>query len=128
MAGKPAVKVTGVVEFQKAVRKMARDVSDLSTTNRSAGERVAASARSHAPRLTGRLAGTIHVAEVERMRVVVEAGSGVPYAGPIHNGWPAHNITAQPFMDEAAEREHDRVVQDYSDRVGDLVIAVGRES
>jgi hypothetical protein len=28
--------------------------------------------------------------------------AAVPYAGPIHWGWPARRITAQPFIQEAA--------------------------
>ena len=27
----------------------------------------------------------------------------MPYAGPIHWGWPARNIKAQPFVVEAAQ-------------------------
>lgn len=30
-------------------------------------------------------------------------GVRVPYAGPIHWGWPSHNIEPQPWVSAAAE-------------------------
>lgn len=45
----------------------------------------------------------------------------VPYAGPIHFGWPARNIEAQPFLWEAADDESDRVVSVYEDEVSKIV-------
>lgn len=29
--------------------------------------------------------------------------ASVPYAGPIHYGWPAHGIEANPFVTDAAQ-------------------------
>jgi hypothetical protein len=40
--------------------------------------------------------------QARRARVVAGRAS-VPYAPPIHWGWPARNIAAQPFVSQAAQ-------------------------
>lgn len=63
---------------------------------------VAAAGRARAPKLTGALAGTVRPSGT-KTRAVVRAGfARVPYAGPIHWGWPARGIAAQPFLSDAA--------------------------
>lgn len=51
-------------------------------------------------------------------------GAAVPYAGPIHWGWPSHNIEPQPFIAAAAQDTepqwlglYERDVQRTLDRV-----------
>jgi hypothetical protein len=52
----------------------------------------------------------------------------VPYAGPIHYGWPARNIESQPFLLDAMGAKEGEVIRQYQDHIADLVIRVGRET
>jgi hypothetical protein len=53
---------------------------------------------------------------------VVRAGKkSVPYAGPIHWGWPKRNIKANPFLSKALESETDEVVDVYEDGISKLL-------
>jgi hypothetical protein len=130
MAGKPTarIQVEGAVELRRALKRMGADLKDLTKINREAAEVVAGDARSNAPRLTGKLAGSIK-GRATKTRATVTAGSRfIPYAGPIHFGWPARNISPQPFLYDAIDRRRDEVVRKYQERVGELVVRVGRET
>jgi hypothetical protein len=48
----------------------------------------------------------------------VEVGSDLVYALPIHNGWQAHNIRPQPFLDDAARDSEAQWVGAYDKTVG----------
>ena len=108
-AGKPAVRVKGAAEFRAAMKRMGADLSDLTAINRQAAETVAGTARDKAPRLTGALESSIR-AGATRTRGTVKAGSrAIPYAGVIHFGWPAHNISPQPFIYDALDERVDLI-------------------
>jgi len=48
----------------------------------------------------------------------VQAGrASVPYAGPIHWGWPARNIEPQPFLTDAAVATEPRWTAQYLEDV-----------
>lgn len=107
---------------------MGADLKDLTKINRAAAEDVARAARDRAPVLTGRLRKSVR-ASATKTRGTVSAGSkAVPYAGPIHFGWPARNIEAQPFIYDALDARRDEVVGKYREHVADLVVRVGRET
>lgn len=128
MPGKPAVKVTGAKELRKALKHMGDDLSDLTALHRELAEMVASAARQRAPRRSGALAGSIK-GKGSTSRASVTAGSRtVPYAGPIHFGWPARNIAPQPFLYDALDSRKREVVSRYEDRVGDLVKRLDRET
>lgn len=107
---------------------MAGDLDDLKTIHRDAGELVATRARDLVPRVSGALGGTIRLS-VRKSGVSILAGrAAVPYAGPIHFGWTARNIRAQPFLFDARAQRADDVVRRYEDRVAALVVRVGAET
>ncbi len=121
------VQVTGAKELRKALKKMGADVKDLTAINKKAAETVADEARERAPILTGVLRKTIR-ARATKTRGYVTAGTGIPYAGVIHFGWPRHGISPQPFIFDALDARKDEVVHAYEKRIGDLVERVGRET
>lgn len=128
MAGTPAVKVTGAKEFRAAMKRMDGDLSDLSAINKAAAETVAGDARGRAPVLSGTLAGSIR-AGATRTRGYVKAGSkGIPYAGPIHFGWPRHNIEPQPFVYDALDDRRGEIIDRYEAHIEALVDKVERET
>lgn len=129
MAGKgPAVEVHGAKELRKALQRMGDDLADFTALHRELAEMVAGAARSRAPVLSGKLAGSVK-GKGSKTRARVTAGSRlVPYAGPIHFGWPRHNISPQPFLYDALDSRKREVVSRYEDRVGDLVKRLDRET
>jgi len=107
-------KVEGLDNLVRTLNRASVDLSDLKDANRAAGETVASEASTRAPRgKTGKLAASVRAArQVRRARVMV-GGARVPYAGPIHWGWPSRNITAQPFAAIAAQATEPRWAEQY---------------
>lgn len=128
MAGQPAVKVIGAKEFRDAMKRMSADLKDMTAVHRQAGDAVADEARQIVPYVSGALQGSIRP-RASKTQVNVAAGSkGVPYAGPIHFGWPSRNIRPQPFLYDALDRRFNEVVDKYEQHIEALVEKVGRET
>lgn len=99
-----SVKVEGGARLRRTLKQAGADLSALTDAHAAAAKLVADRARTAAPRRSGKLAQTIRPSGT-KTRAVVRAGyKSVPYAGPIHWGWPRRNITAQPFLAETAAR------------------------
>jgi len=129
MAAGPAarVQVIGGPQMRRALKHMGADLADLSAINRQVGEMVLAASHDLVPRLSGDLDASQKLS-VTRTRAQIVAGSRlVPYAGPIHFGWPAHNITPQPWLYDALDKRAGEVADAYEKRVAELVTRVGRE-
>jgi hypothetical protein len=107
------VRVEGLDQLVRTLNKAKADLGDLKDANQAAGRMVAADAVARAPRRTGRLAGTIRASRQARRAQVVAGRSSVPYAGPIHWGWPARGIASQPFLSAAAQATEPRWVPLY---------------
>jgi hypothetical protein len=107
------VKVEGLNNLVRTMKRAGVDIHELKDAHHAAGEIVARDAAARAPRDTGALAGSIKAARQVR-RARVQAGSSrVPYAAPIHWGWPARNIAANPFISDAAQATEPRWVEQY---------------
>jgi len=105
------IKVEGLRETVRSLERFGLEASEPKQAMHKIGELVASRARQLAPRLTGTLAGTIKAGRA-KAKATVRAGSArAPYAGPIHWGWPARNIAAQPFLVDALEQEHDNIIR-----------------
>lgn len=107
---------TRVVGLDRLVRTMQRaqvDIGELKDAHKRVGELVAREAQGHAPRRSGRLVGTLRASRQARRAQVVLGRTSVPYAGPIHWGWPARGIKANPFVSEAAQDTEPRWVPIY---------------
>ena len=97
-----AVRVQGLSAFIRAMRDAEADLDELKDASQRAGTIVLNAATARAPRRTGRLAASGRVSRVARRAVVRFGSARVPYAGPIHWGWPRRHIAAQPFAIDAA--------------------------
>lgn len=91
-----ALQVEGAEQLQATLRRAAERVQDMSNPNAEVARMAASAARP--PRRTGALAGSIRPAPTPTEAAVQSA---LPYAGPIENGWPGHNITATHFLRDA---------------------------
>lgn len=108
------VEVKGARQLAATTSKAARDLEDMSDPGQRSAAQLLASARSKAPRVTGRLA---NATEADVTPVQVELTNGLEYAGVIHYGWPAHGIDAQPFLTDALEEQQQRIEDLYQHQV-----------
>lgn len=109
----PGIKVEGLARLVRTLRRAGADLGELKDANRAAAEMVAAEGRARAPRRSGDLAGTIRSARAAARARVLAGRASVPYAAPIHWGWPLRDINAQPFLSEAAQATEPRWVKAY---------------
>lgn len=101
-AGGSRIKVEGGARLRRTLRQAGSDLQDLAAAHAATAQLVAAAGRARAPKVSGRLAGTIRPSGTKTKAVVRAGFARVPYAGPIHWGWPSRNISAQPFLSDAA--------------------------
>lgn len=118
------VKVEGARELERTTHRAADKLDDLSGAHGQAGDYVAQLARSKAPAVTGRLANSIRAERAATQASVTAGGPGVPYAAPIHWGWAARNISAQPFLVDALTAAETSVVNIYGDAVETTVATI----
>lgn len=115
----PELEVRGARKLRRTLKRAGRDVTELRGVHSGVAGVVAGAASP--PRRSGTLAGTVRAAGTTTAAIVRAGFARVPYAGPIHWGWPARNIAAQPFLSDAAtssegiwiklyEREVDRII------------------
>jgi hypothetical protein len=114
------VEVIGLPRLRSTLSAAAADISDMSDAAERSARLVQTSARSRAPRLSGRLAGSLRVLHLSGGDA--EIGSGLIYAPVIHNGWWAHNITPNPFLSDALDRA-EVTITDYYARDIDRALA-----
>lgn len=118
---KPAIQVRGAKELRRALKGMDADLKDLSAANKAAAAVVARDAIGRAPRLTGKLAGSIKARSTRTRGFVTAGGPMIPYAGPIHFGWPQHNIAPQPFLYDALDARRSEVIDVYEKRIDSII-------
>jgi hypothetical protein len=113
------IEVDGIRRLRRELRRADVDLSDLRSVNLQAAQIVAAAAQPRTPHRTGALARSVRAGASRTAGVVRAGGARVPYAGPIHWGWPARHIPAQPWLtDTAADTEPlwaDRYMQALED-------------
>lgn len=97
------LRVIGGRRLRATMKAAGVDLEELKSTNAQVAGVVASAGRSAAPvGPTGRLAGSVRPGATKTMAVARAGFARVPYAGPIHWGWPKRNIEAQPFLSDAA--------------------------
>ena len=101
-AGSPVVGVAGARELRRTLKAAGDDLEDLKAVNATIARYVALRAAAMAPRRSGTLAGSVRGNQAKTMARVAAGGARVPYAGPIHWGWPRRHIRPQPFLVDAA--------------------------
>lgn len=119
----PVMRVEGLPQVRRALRNIQGNVDDLKDANAAVAALVAHAAAPRAPRRTGRLASSVRGNRSAGRATVSAGGATLPYAGPIHWGWPSRHIDGQPFIvDTALATEpvwlpmYERNVQDAVDK------------
>lgn len=113
MSDQARVEVEGLDRLIRTLRKAQIDVSELKEAHAAVARMVADAASARAPRRSGKLAGSVRGAKQLKRARVMAGRAAVPYAGPIHWGWPARGIVAQPFVADAAQETEARWVAKY---------------
>lgn len=119
------VKIEGLGRLRAALRRAGLELADLKEANAAAAALVATAASARAPRRTGRLAASIRGNRAVSRATILAGGAAVPYAAPIHWGWPARHIEANPFISEAAQATESAWVPAYEAEILRVVDSVG---
>ncbi|MFJ9433689.1 hypothetical protein ACIRQY_29105 [Streptomyces sp. NPDC101490] len=119
--GTTIVRVVGGRELRRRLRTVEGGLDDLRDAHRWVAAYVGALARAGAPVRTGRLAATERDSGTRTTSVVRFGRATAPYAGPIHYGWPARHIAAQPWVVTAAQASESVWTAYYESAVADLV-------
>lgn len=127
MGSGAAIEVVGLSRLRTTMRKAGLDLGRLKGLNRDAAEAVAPTARATAPvgpAAGGHISSSIRVGATASAGVL-RAGTGrngrFPYGGPLHWGWPARNIKAQPWLAQAAQATEGRWTDVYQKGVESIL-------
>jgi hypothetical protein len=94
----------------------------MKATHKKAAEIVIQGAKRFVPVVSGKLAASIRDGSTQRMGRVRVGSASVPYAGPIHFGWPARQIKPQPFIYDALDGRRNEVAAVYVKRIDELTV------
>jgi hypothetical protein len=98
-----SVSVVGLARLRRDLRGIGADLADLKDANQRAAGIVQQAAASRAPRRSGKLAASGRASRTAGRATVMFGGARIPYAGPVHWGWPARGIEPDPFIPDAAQ-------------------------
>jgi hypothetical protein len=118
------VKVEGLSKVRRDMKKLASDVDygdQFLAVNKTLADAVAGDSRNYVPVLTGALQGTIRAAASAKSGRVKVGYKAVPYAGPIHFGWPARFIKPQPFIYDAIDKRRVEIKDRYEQLIAKLI-------
>ena len=115
------VEVEGGRRLRSSLKKAGVDMKRLSAINRKAATMVANAARPATPRLTGRLAASVRAGATQRAGIVRAGRKTLPYAGPIHWGWPRRGIRPQPWIANTASATEGAWVPLYERHMKEIV-------
>lgn len=104
----------GVAELGASITAAGVALAHLDVAPRKTAELIGNAAAGAAPRRSGRLAASGTAAAAGGRAVVEFGSSAVPYAGPIHWGWPARHIRPQEFASRAAQRTEAQWIEFYA--------------
>jgi hypothetical protein len=122
---KGSVKIEGLNKVRRELKNLSEDVDyralEFLPVNKAIAAQVASDAKSYVPIDTGTLSGTIRDAATKTSARVKAGYKSVPYAGPIHFGWPARRIKPQPFIYDSIDKRRDEIKRRYENLVEDLI-------
>ena len=118
--------IEGLREVQKALKQLGDATKkEMKSTHLKAAEIVVGASKRFVPIKTGALAQSIRPAAVMSGGRVKVGSASVPYAGPIHFGWPARSIKPQPFVYDALDTRRGEVSRLYEKRMAVLMFKYG---
>jgi hypothetical protein len=98
----PALEVEGARKLRASLKAAGVGVQDLKDAHKAVADQVARDARPVTPRRSGRLAASVRTSGTQTAAIIRAGKKAVPYAGPIHWGWPSRGIAPQPWLADTA--------------------------
>lgn len=124
----PAIEVQGRRELERALRAAGERSGQLKEVHQRLGIPLAMAGRGEAPMRSGALGGTVRAAATQRALSLRAGSRTIPYAGPIHYGWPRRGISPDPFLIRARDAMRDQLLEGYRRHLDELVAKVGADS
>jgi hypothetical protein len=118
------IEVQGAKALRSQLRAAGVDLADLRRAHRSVADLVTTASRPTAPVASGVLAASVRAAGQAGAALVRAGSAGIPYANPIHWGWPTRHIPARPWLWDTVEQQSDRIVDTYQAAVQLLLDAI----
>lgn len=123
MATGPSVRIEGTANLRRTLIDAGASLDDLKAVNQAIEDMLVPLIVARAPRgKTGRLASSIRGSGTKTAAVTRAGSRRVPYARPIHWGWPARHIAPNRFAWDVVKSEQPRWTGQYRDAV-DRVLA-----
>ena len=114
--------IVGLREVQRDLTKLGQDTkTEMKETHKAAAEVVVMGAKRLVPYRTGALAASIRALATQSSGRVRAGSASVPYAGPIHFGWPSRGIAPNPFIYDAVDSRVDEIKGLYAERIDQLI-------
>ncbi len=114
----PSVEVLGAPELARTLSAAADRIGQLEGIQADAARQLTQASQREAPRVSGRLAGSIHAT---RTGNEIAVGTGLIYGPPIHNGWRGHNISPNPFLKRGLADAEPYIVDAYARGVSEAI-------
>ena len=109
MASSNSVRITGLNETVRSLKRFGVEVADLKAAFTRIGNIVVTEAQSIAPHMSGALAASIRASKTQNKSEVRAGSASVPYAGVQHYGG-YNNITGTYFLTKAVENKQGEAV------------------
>lgn len=129
MPDPPAVHVKGLAEFRRDVKRVDAEVNkQLARDLREGAQETLEEGRAVAPRLTGKLAGSLRLSVTTRQVAIY---SNLPYAGLLHWGGTIRprgvpiTFKRTEFLSDPVERNADKIAERVAESVEDAARATG---
>lgn len=106
------------------MRAAGADLGQLKSAHAEAAGIAKAGAVERVPVRSGRLRQTVRASGTNTAGILRAGYASVPYAGPIHWGWPARHITANPFLSDGATDTQPEWLPVYEHAVDDAISQV----
>lgn len=124
----------GAASLRRALKQFDGDLSDLKAIHKQAADLVLTRAERDAPVRTGKLKASLRTGATRTSAIVRSAGRSVPYAAPVHWGWPTRPrpakgwrggpIKANPFVYDAAMDLHEQLEDNYLAAIERLMLKI----
>lgn len=125
MADPAGVQIEGGRELRRTMKQAGEDMQQMKDAHAAAARIAAAAARGKTPvGETGNLAASVRSSGTTTAGILRAGKASVPYAGPIHWGWPSRNITAQPFLADGASSTEPVWVEAYAQAVNRILAKI----
>ena len=122
------IKLDGARQLRRTLKDAEANLDDLKDINREAANIGLNAARPAIPVLTGRLAGSARAAGTKTAAIIRFGTKAIPYANPIHWGWPKRNIAANKFGIEPVRAVEPRIQAVYLDGIQQILDTIQGES